>query len=250
MRAFLRATLQYALGMFGFRLSRIRSSVLPNSRSSELLYSRVYPEASYSPWLSDLAFLSTYHYIKSNTLVDQYRCYELWDMAKQSAMLKGAILEVGVWRGGTGCLLAKAAPKKTVYLADTFTGVVKAGKNDTGYAGGEHADTSEEIVRDLLNGANVTNAALIKGIFPDETGAAVPGNISLLHIDVDTYESGKDVVLWSLPRLSIGSFIVFDDYGFFACAGIARLVQDLRSSLSGFAFVHNLNGHAILIKVK
>ena len=57
------------------------------------------------------------------------------------------VLEVGVWRGGTGCLLAAKAQSlnrnATVFLCDTFSGVVKAGEIDNFYKGGEHADTSK-----------------------------------------------------------------------------------------------------------
>ena len=41
-------------------------------------------------------------------MVDVYRCHELWTLAKQAAKVEGAILEVGVWRGGTGAILAAA----------------------------------------------------------------------------------------------------------------------------------------------
>jgi O-methyltransferase len=208
----------------------------------------VYHGGTYSPWLSDREFLSTYELIKNFTLVDRERCYELWDLAKQSVAVDGAILEVGVWRGGTGCLLARAAPTKTVYLADTFAGVVKAGKNDTYYKGGEHADTSEQIVCELLASAGVNNARILKGIFPDETAAVVEGPISLLHVDVDVYQSAKDIVLRVLPHLPEGAKIVFDDYGFYEDPGVTRLVNELRRSLDGFVFVYNLNGHGIFVR--
>jgi O-methyltransferase len=212
------------------------------------LHSRLTVGATYSPWFSDTEFLSAYQTVIDFTLVDRYRCYELWDLAKQSNNVKGAILEVGVWRGGTGCLLAMAAPTKVVYLADTFKGVVKAGVQDTNYQGGEHADASKRAVSSLLASARVTNARLLKGIFPEETAAGLEGPISLLHIDVDVYQSAKDIVQWALPRLPRGAKIVFDDYGFFGCEGVARLVNELRESLRDFAFFYNLNGHAIFVR--
>lgn len=192
--------------------------------------------------------MNAYAAIRDFTLVDVYRCYELWDLAKQAELVEGAILEIGVWRGGTGCLLALAAPAKIVYLADTFTGVVKAGAKDTRYVGGEHAEASEHTVRRLLASAGVTNARVLTGVFPDDTACHVSGPVSLLHIDVDVYQSGKDTVEWALARLPVGSVIVFDDYGFSGCEGITQLVRELRKSLHDFAFIHNLNGHAIFIR--
>jgi O-methyltransferase len=218
-------------------------------RSPDIRHSHLTPAATYSPWLSDPGFMGAYQQIRKFTLVDIYRCYELWELARQSSRVDGAIVEVGVWRGGTGCLLALAAPEKTVYLADTFTGVVNAGAQDTKYLGGEHGDTSEGLVRELLGSAGAGNAILLKGIFPAETAASIAGSIALLHVDVDVYQSAKDTVEWALPRLLPGSTIVFDDYGFYGCEGITRYVHELRERLAGFAFFHNLNGHAVFVKL-
>ncbi|HVC00085.1 MAG TPA: TylF/MycF/NovP-related O-methyltransferase [Candidatus Dormibacteraeota bacterium] len=222
--------------------------VWSNERSPELLHSKLRTGATYSPWLSDQEFLKAYDAVKDFTRVDIYRCYELWSLAKQAAAVPGSILEVGVWRGGTGCLLALAAPAKLVYLADTFKGVVKAGAQDTRYVGGEHADTSEQVAWELLERTGAANARLLRGIFPEETAAWVSGPISLLHVDVDVYQSGKDVVEWVLPHLPVGAAIVFDDYGFLGCEGITRLVHEMRGSLKDFTFIHNLNGHGIFIR--
>jgi len=145
------------LDVFGLYIARSSppSTWWAHEQTPELRHSRLYGGATYSPWLSDREFLRAYELVKGSTLVDRERCYELWDLAKQSIKVNGAILEVGLWRGGTGCLLAIAAPTKSVYLADTFEGVVKAGKNDTYYKGGEHADTSEQDVSKLLSSAQV-----------------------------------------------------------------------------------------------
>jgi O-methyltransferase len=237
------------LGVLGLRLSRRdRPEPWSHQRSPELLHSHVKPSASYSPWLTDKEFLAAYERVRSFTLVDLYRCYELWGFARDANRPNGAILEVGVWRGGTGCLMALASPQRTVYLADTFTGVINAGEYDTRYVGGEHADTSEDVVKTLLVSAGVKNTRLLKGMFPAETAHLVTEPIALLHVDVDVYQSAKDTVGWVLPRMPAGATIVFDDYGFSGCEGVARLVNQLRTELSDFAFVHNLNGHAILIR--
>jgi O-methyltransferase len=207
---------------------------------------KVHTAATYAPWLTDVAFQRRYEMVGHHTMVDLYRCYELWLLGKQLQTVEGDYLEVGVWRGGTGCIIAASAPTKTVYLADTFTGVVKAGDGDTYYVGGEHSDTSVEIVRRLADKLSLDNVRVLKGIFPDETGHDAPSKIALLHCDVDVYSSAIDIVQWAIPRLSKGGVIVFDDYGFRACEGITKMVNELRND-KRFLFVHNLNGHAILI---
>lgn len=116
-------------------------------------YAELRPIADYAPWDTDRSFLTAYNRIKDNTLVDIYRCYSLWQLALQLRHLEGDVLEVGVWRGGTGALLTQALrddPTCTIYLADTFRGVVKAGPRDDYYKGGEHANTSRETVEQLI----------------------------------------------------------------------------------------------------
>jgi O-methyltransferase len=230
---------------------RLVSSIKPSRHpdAPDITHCRVLPAATYSPWLDDAAFLSLYGRVRANTLVDIYRCYELWGIAKQLGTVPGDFLEVGVWRGGTGAILATAghALNRTVYLADTFAGVVKVGANDPEYAGGEHADTSEETVRRLMRELSLTNVEMLVGVFPEETASRVPGPIALLHCDVDVYESSRDIIEWALPRLASNGVVVFDDYGFRGTEGVTRFVNALRAREDLF-FIHNLNGHAIFVK--
>jgi O-methyltransferase len=217
---------------------------------SKYVHHRLMPAATLAPWFYDEGFVEIYNRVRNHTLVDLYRCYELWSLAQQTADIEGDILEVGVWKGGTGAVISRAVMplQKKVYLADTFRGVVKAGEHDPSYVGGEHADTSADLVAALLNSLDLRNAEILVGVFPEDTGNRIAGKISMLHCDVDVYESAKGVVEWALPRLSVGAVIVFDDYGFSTCEGIARYCDELRSDRR-FRFIHNLNGHAIFIKI-
>ena len=74
----------------------------PRSVQARKAYAPITPFATYSPWNLDPQFLETYEVIKQHTLVDLYRCFELWTLVEQSAKVPGSIIEVGVWRGGTG----------------------------------------------------------------------------------------------------------------------------------------------------
>lgn len=207
--------------------------------------------STYSPWHDDDEFKTTYSLIKENTLVDIYRCYELWNFIQRNRQLQGNILEVGVWRGGTGCLLGKAAQlysNSKVFLADTFTGVVKASRADTIYKGGEHSDTSIDIVKELVNKLQLNNIEILKGIFPDEVNfdkIELP-RIKLCHIDVDTYSSAKGVFDYIWPFMVKGGAVIFDDYGFWGCEGVTKLCNEY--VLNDAIFIHNINGHAVFIK--
>jgi len=218
---------------------------------SEIRHARCTPGGTYAPWLEDQAFLKVFEAVKKNTLVDIYRCYELWDIAGQMKSVEGDILEVGVWRGGTGAILASAVLNtvKSVFLADTFKGVVKASAMDPRYVGGEHADTSTQIVKSLLVQLGIeSQCQLLEGVFPDDTSIAIPGKLAMVHCDVDVYQSCKDIIEWCLPRISVGGVFVFDDYGFSGCEGVTQYCNELRA-LDAFRFIYNVNGHAVFTRV-
>jgi O-methyltransferase len=209
---------------------------------------QIIPLATYAPWDDDKEFREVHKIILDHTLVDIYRCYELWSIVKQMRELDGDILEIGVWRGGTAGVIAASNKKGrgTLFLADTFSGVVKAGEDDTLYRGGEHADTTKETVIGLLDKLDVKNYELLTGIFPDDFSNFASTAIKLCHIDVDTFLSAKDIVDFVWPRITKGGAIVFDDYGFFGCEGITKFVNQLH--LKDAIFIYNLNGHGLLIK--
>ncbi|GAB3269242.1 hypothetical protein GCM10027347_39170 [Larkinella harenae] len=243
---------QNALHPFGIHLNRYIERAVGG-----FSYQTVSPNATYAPWTTDQAFLNIYRQICSHTLVDVYRCYELWTLMAQVGKLPGPgdCLEVGVWRGGTAGLMASKMKEDglagQLYAADTFEGVVKANENDASYRGGEHANTSLERVEALLfRQLNCTNVRLLKGIFPDDTAHQIPADavFRFCHIDVDVYQSAKDILGWVWERLLVGGIVVFDDYGFSTCDGITRLVEEWRND-PRCLLIHNLNGHAILFKV-
>jgi O-methyltransferase len=233
---------------------------LPSSRLQRLIaiaglpdlkYAGIYTRSSYAPWNGDAAFQRVFSVVRSHTLVDEYRCYELWTLCGQlDSLPPGDILEIGVWRGGTGCLLAARgkAGGSTAFLCDTFTGVVKAGGQDSGYVGGEHADTSRAVVVELAARMGLDNVEVLQGIFPDETGERVASRrFRFCHIDVDVYESAAQSFDWVWPRLVPGGIVVFDDYGFYSCGGVTRLVDQMRGEADRLV-LYNINGHAIVIK--
>lgn len=233
--------------LIGYDLRVARIGVVGES------YETIAPVAKYAPWGVDAKFIEIFKIIKEYTLVDKYKCYGLWQLVKESSKLEGALIEIGVWRGGSGCLIAKQAElmgiKDTVYLCDTFSGVVKAGSNDSTYKGGEHADTSEKIVEGVVKKLNLQNVKVLSGIFPDETGDGVSeSKFRFCHIDVDVYQSAKDILEWIWSKMVIGGVIVFDDYASNACEGITKLVNEERNKKDRL-FIYNLNGHGILIKI-
>lgn len=242
----LKKVVQLGLEKFGFHILK-----LPRYSAK---YENLLPVGTYSPWNSDTEFLAAYNAVKAHTLVDIYRCWELWTLAKEVAHRGGAIVEVGVWRGGTGALMGKASQlagnNAPLYLCDTFEGVVKAGPNDTDYKGGEHHDATQAVVEQLLQKLGVNSYRILKGIFPEQTSNLIPPDerIGLCHIDVDVYQSSKDATAWLWPKLVPGGAIVYDDYGYHMCPGVTKFVDEQRRERDRVV-LYNLNGHAAVVKV-
>lgn len=216
----------------------------------DLHYEPIVVTSQYAPWKVDSEFQKAYQTFKPYTLVEEVRCWELWDLLGQLKGVSGDILEVGVWRGGTGCLMAWRARQLgldcKIYLCDTFAGVPKEKitAQDPVYRGGEHADAPVKILDDLIDKHGLENAIIVPGIFPAKV-AWSESFFRMVHVDVDIYESAKETTLWATPRMSSGGVIVFDDYGFRNCGGVTRYVDELKRG--GYFVIHNLNGHAILI---
>jgi len=216
-------------------------------------YERIAPVSTYAPWRADRSFLETYAAIRHHTMIDIYRCYELWDLVRESGKLGGDILEVGAWRGGSGALLAASGRAHGLaghlYICDTFQGIVKGGPHDPVYKGGELSDTSPETVLQLLASMDLDTASVHVGVFPDETGSqVVSSRIRLCHIDVDVYQGAAEITDWVWSRLPVGGLLVYDDYGFPNCRGVTRFVEEDRRR-SDRIVIHNINGHAITMKV-
>ncbi len=208
--------------------------------------------ATYSPWMVDSQFCAVMKNIASHSLLDKMRLYELWQLANQVSHLPGNAIEVGCWRGGAGCLLAtritEGTKNVTMFLCDTFRGIVNAGRYDRFYRGSELADSSETIVADLATRMGIQNVTILTGVFPEETGAQIEGHLfKFAHIDVDVYQSARDAFEWLLPRLVNGAIVVFDDYGFASTNGVRHFIDELQGR-ADVVIIRNINGQAVIIK--
>lgn len=218
-------------------------------------YSAIHPFARYAPWRNDKKFQEAFQLVQKNTLItEESRMYELWQLSSEVKDLKGDYIEIGSWRGGSGALITIAANAHSsdfnMFMCDTFTGVVKASEKDNVYKNNEHADTSEEVVQELIKKLNLKNVKTLKGIFPDETGMHVESNnFKFCHIDVDVYESAKSITNWIWDKMVVGGIIVYDDFGFQEMQGVTLFVESQRLK-SDRLVIHNLNGHGIIIKTK
>ena len=208
--------------------------------------------SNYIKHLNDKKFLKNYNLVKDYTIIDVLRLYELWYLVNQTKKLElGCYLEIGIFKGGSGLLIAKAIENFNIssklYLADTFQGVVKTSVKDSNYKGGEHFYNDRSNIENLFNKNNINNFNILSGVFPEDTGKYIKEKIRIIHIDVDAYRGAKDIVEWGYNKLVNNGIIVFDDYGFVGCDGVIKLCEEYEDD-SRFIFFHNINGHCVLIK--
>jgi hypothetical protein len=152
--------------------------------------------------------------------------------------IPGAIVECGVWKGGS--MVAAALTIKSfrlqprdLYLFDTFSGMTEPESVDIDLEGNAALKTYEEM-RTGPDSCSWANAPLnevkrvlfatgypqdkihfIKGKVEDTIPEQAPDQIAVLRLDTDWYRSTRHELEYLYPRLSVGGVLIVDDYGHF-----------------------------------
>ena len=165
-----------------------------------------------------------------HTVVDKRRCLMIYQYAKQVSVLLGDVAEVGVYKGGTARLLAKAfePEAKIIHLFDTFSGMPPPDPGKDLHKEGDFGNTSLEEVKTYLD--DCKNVRFYPGLFPDTSKPVENTTFCLVHIDVDIYKSVMDCCKFFYPRLQRGAIMIFDDYGFSGCPGAKMAVDEFFSN--------------------
>jgi O-methyltransferase len=95
---------------------------------------------------------------------------------------------------------------------------------------GDFDDTSAEAVRAYVGADNF--CILRPGFIPETFQGLESATIALAHIDLDIYKSILDCLNFVWPRLTVGGFLIFDDYGFPSCPGARAAVDEFFSASS------------------
>lgn len=163
----------------------------------------------------------------------------------------GAIVECGVWRGGTSfamLLAQRAAAGRVVcpvHMLDSFQGLPPVQERDgplaRAWQAGEAPDdpdancraeeTAVRAARDRL-GFGEAEAPIHRGWFSDTVGPladrlSAAGGIALLRLDGDWYDSTVECLEAFLPVVQEEALVIVDDY--YAWDGCARAVHDTLS---------------------
>jgi O-methyltransferase len=155
--------------------------------------------------------------------------------------IPGDLIETGVWRGGATILMrailkARGVTDRVVWVADSFAGLPPpdAARYPHDEGDGLHkfsqlAVTLEQV-RDNFRryGLLDDQVRFLKGWFRDTLPTAPIERLAVLRLDGDLYESTIQALESLYDRLSVGGYVIVDDYG--NVAGCRQAVHDFRAA--------------------
>ena len=152
--------------------------------------------------------------------------------------IPGDFIETGIWRGGAcifmrGVLAALGVKDRTVWAADSFEGVPPpTWPEDSGF------DISRDVlpvlavpvesVQELFRryGLLDDQVKFLKGWFKDSLPDAPIEKLAILRLDGDLYESTMTALVPLYDKVSVGGFVIVDDYGSYPPC--KRAIDDFR----------------------
>jgi hypothetical protein len=168
------------------------------------------------------------------TMTSAERIYALIQAVRyvSASAIAGAIVECGVWKGGSMAAIARTLlqlqdVRRDLYLFDTFEGMPEPTTKDIDYSG-KHAaevlkedsgsrcaDAPLERVKEVLYGTGYPRERIhfVRGKVEETIPASAPDSISLLRLDTDWYTSTRHELVHLFPRLAQAGVIIIDDYG-------------------------------------
>lgn len=149
----------------------------------------------------------------------------------------GDLIETGVWRGGA-CIFMRAILKaygdteRIVWVADSFQGLPEPnrvrypGETDPNLTRGEFAAGLQQVHDNFQRyGVLDEQVRFLPGWFRDTLPLAPIERIAVMRLDGDLYESTMDSLVNLYPKLSIGGYVIIDDYILECCR---NAVDDFR----------------------
>jgi O-methyltransferase len=160
------------------------------------------------------------------------------------ADVPGALVECGVWRGGSMMVVAATLHElgvddRDLFLFDTFTSHPPPDDIDVDVDGRPAKDMFEEVergagfgylpiarVRSALLSTNYPASRLhfVQGAVEATIPGHAPDEIALCRLDTDWYASTAHEMEHLYPRVVPGGVVLIDDYGHFA--GARKAVDD------------------------
>jgi len=191
------------------------------------------------------------HYIESNavSMIPQARFHNIRNCIENVLRegVPGDLIEAGVWRGGAtifmrGVLKVHGVTNRLVWAADSFEGLPKPDpENFPLEAKVQSGPVMQRAYRNMAAGLEEVRrnfaaygllddqVKFLKGWFKDTLPAAPIGNLSLIRLDGDFYQSTRDALNSLYDRLSVGGYVIIDDYGEDSWTYCRRAVDEFRA---------------------
>jgi hypothetical protein len=183
----------------------------------------------------DPASIDLYWKVKPFTLTSHERVFALRQAVTYVAKadIPGAIVECGVWRGGSMLVVAHTLVElgqtdRDLYLFDTFETMPPPGPLDIDVWGTPAADfyqaaldspvysyLPQDQILALMAATGYPEERLhfVKGMVEETIPGEAPTEIALCRLDTDWYESTLHEMEHLYPRMAPGGVLIVDDYG-------------------------------------
>jgi hypothetical protein len=154
--------------------------------------------------------------------------------------IDGDLIEAGCWRGGAS-ILARATldvlgdEGRTVYVADSFEGFPVAPGEDSDWERLSAIDflavPQEEVRANFARFGCERGVTFVPGFFEDTLPGLSDRTWSVVRLDGDTYDATWLTLEQLYPRLSVGGYLIVDDYG---------ALNECRQAIDEFRDVHGV----------
>ena len=128
--------------------------------------------------------------------------------------LKGAVAELGVYKGKFARYINQYFPERTLYLFDTFEGFDKkdvAAELQHNFSSGSQDFSNTSIEKVLAIMPHAKQCVIKKGFFP-QTAAGLTEEFVFVSIDTDLYDPIYNGLNYFYPLLKKGGYIFVHDY--------------------------------------
>jgi O-methyltransferase len=229
-----------------------------------------------SPWPRDFvqADIDLYREVAPYTMTTPEAIHVLAGAVRHvvSNGLPGAMVECGVWKGGSMMAVARTLQSlgKTdvdLFLFDTFEGMSEPTEKDIHWSGetakaqlAREEKEKEGSLTWALASENEVNQAMrsipyppsrihfVKGKVEDTLPDQAPPQIALLRLDTDWYESTRHELVHLYPRLVPGGVLIVDDYGWWR--GAAEATDEYFREYGPAPFLVRVDADGVRLAVK
>ena len=153
---------------------------------------------------------------------------------------RGAVAELGVYRGDFAKVINATFPDRKFYLFDTFEGFPEIDLNYEKEHGllknavGKLSNTSVEYVLNKMT--HRENCIIRKGYFPDTAAGLENEQYAFVNIDVDLYKPILAGLEYFWPRMIENGYIFVHDYFSFSYDGARKAINEFAKK-NNIAFV-------------